>query len=106
MVPIFQELVVVETYTKKEKPSEVFTTLLKDRGPRERDEAVQQVGGLFGWWMVDGIMTILGHTVREKNDYFVGTWNDDVSRPTWIQMIEPAWPTKVKTAASNWVPCW
>ena len=32
--------------------------------------------------MVDGIMTILGHIVREKNDYFVGTWNDDVSRPT------------------------
>ena len=47
----------METYTKKEKPSEVFTKLLKDRpgteGPRERDEAVQ-VGSCSdgGWWMV------------------------------------------------------
>ena len=66
----FQELVVVETYTKKEKPSEVFTKLLKDPPGSEGKGRSCASGVLFGWWMVDGIMTILGHTICEKKRRF------------------------------------
>ena len=46
-VTSLQELVVVETYTKKEKPSEVFTKLLKEPS-RQWGDAGKIYGILMG----------------------------------------------------------